>query len=443
LKFNPRAWIFLGILYICYVLYGTLLPFDFTFSLDVIQNNIENIEWMKQSGRSFYILRDLDAIANIFFFIPLGIIIFNVRSSFGIKRKLISDIVLATLAGLFLSTFIELAQLLLEERRTSLVDILMNTVGCFLGAIIGYAFSQFQAQSARQKIRHFIHHIPSVFLVIPFLLISLFISENLSFDFLNSRRGRIRYNWDYILRPYWIWLFLYAYIPISLFTFRKVKNRLSNVQLPALYIISFFISISVIGIIELIKYVVHTTSTLQENMVVASFGIIVGILFSEVSLENRLTSSKTVNRRIIYVLIGIYVIVGSMILYKSAYPFNFNFSLSYIFDKTLFSLLSKYSFIPFFGFRKLFIYSVQNILLYLPIGIILCELIPKINHTKKVLLIVISCIILIMIPFGIKILNKNLTPFIYEIPTNVLGIVVGYFIWFELRGKVKKGNDSI
>ena len=150
------------------MVYGTLLPFNFTFSLDVIQNNLGNIEGIVPDGRSYFLTRNIDAIANIFFFLPLGIILFNARSTFGHKKGYLFDIALATLAGFFLSVVIELAQLLIEERRTSLIDILMNTIGCFTGAILGYIINQFLTQTAGKKIRQFFNDVPAIiFIILP------------------------------------------------------------------------------------------------------------------------------------------------------------------------------------------------------------------------------------------------------------------------------------
>lgn len=431
MNFSQRTWIIFAILYICYIIYGTLSPFNFNFSLDEIRNNLGNIEGIVPYGRSFILIRNIDAIANIFFFIPLGIILFNARYRLGHKKTYIFDIVLATLIGFFLSVFIEFAQLFIDERQTSLKDVLMNTIGGLSGAILGYVINQYLTQSARQKIRHFFSNFPTIILIIPFLLVNLFISGKFSSDFLQSERVvNFHRNWYYTFKPIWIWLLLYAYIPIGILIALKVKNRFRHVRLFTFYTISFFISLSIIGITDLIKYVGNLTSTPFAMIFLALFGILVGIVFSDVSGENRLTGSQLVHRRKKIILTGIYLLMGLIIVYKSAYPFNFNFSFSYIYDKTLYSLLSTYSYIPHPGFRRILPYLLQNILLYLPLGVILYELELKINEGSKVKLAVLSSIMLIVIPFLIKISNQNVTPFLFEIPANVFGIFLGYVIWF-------------
>jgi glycopeptide antibiotics resistance protein len=436
LKFSPRTWFLFGILYIFYIAYGTLLPFNFSFSFDIIQNNIGNIEWLEHYGRAYFITKNIDAIANIFFFIPLGLLIYNARFASGHKRRYLLDIFLATISGLLLSTVIEFMQLLIVERKTSIIDILMNTIGCFFGAILGYLFNQFLMKVTRQKIGYFVKNLPPIILIMPFLLVSLFISEKFSLKILNSEKtGNIHFNWNFIFKPIWIWLVLYVYIPIGTLVTATIRKKYSKFTLPMIYLISFIVAITISGLVELIKYFGHSTSTPFENILFGIFGILIGMAFSEVFGKGPKPESNSEKRKIVNILTVIYGLLGFIILYKSTYPFKFNFSKSYIFDKTLFSLLSTYSFIPFTGLLKLFIYSAQNILLFLPIGIVIWELETYLNDKKKIVLLVTSLILIIIISFTIQILNQNLTPFLYEIPTNILGIFTGYFIWHGFQSE--------
>ena len=63
----------IAILYTAYIVYGTLLPFDFSFSMELIEKGLGNIEWVERYGKYFYTTKNVDAIANFAFFIPLGI----------------------------------------------------------------------------------------------------------------------------------------------------------------------------------------------------------------------------------------------------------------------------------------------------------------------------------------------------------------------------------
>jgi hypothetical protein len=141
----------------------------------------------------------------------------------------------------------------------------------------------------------------------------------------------------------------------------------------------------------------------------------------------------------IYILSGLLLFFGSLILYKSAYPLKFNVSQDYILNKSVFSLLSTYSFVPFSGFLKLFVYTIQNILLFIPIGIILSEFERYIDFKKNIYILVILSTVIIITSFIIKIMNEYQIPFLFEVPTNVFGIFLGYFIWYGFR----RGNKTI
>jgi len=65
MKFSSRTWLLLGILYTGYIVYGTLLPFNFSFSFELIQSNLGNIEWIEEYGQSFFSTKNIDAIVNI------------------------------------------------------------------------------------------------------------------------------------------------------------------------------------------------------------------------------------------------------------------------------------------------------------------------------------------------------------------------------------------
>jgi len=432
LKFSPRAWFLLGILYISYIVYGTLLPFNFSF--EFIQANLQKIEWLGQYPRPYLFTKSIDAIANIFFFIPLGIIIFNAHLASSHRRNFLIHILLATLSGFTLSLIIEFLQLLTVERKTSLIDLVMNTIGCFSGAFLGYLFNQILVKVTQQKIDNFVKNLPPIILIVPFLLLSFFISEKFSLNFLKPKQiESTHFNWEFIFKPVWIWLVLYVYFPIGTIVTHAIRRKYANLTSLLIGIIGFFSALALSSSVELMKYIGGITATPLDNLFFGIFGILIGIAFSEVLRNKYEVMEKSGNQRSVNILILIYGLLGLIVLYKSAYPFKFNFSKSYIFDKMVFSLLSTYSFIPFNGLLKLFIYSAQNILLFLPIGIVLCEIETYLNMKKKIFLLLTFFLFFILLPFGIQILNQNLTPFLYEILTNILGIFTGYFIWHGFR----------
>jgi glycopeptide antibiotics resistance protein len=412
-----------------------LLPFD--FSIEIFQANLGNIERFKPYGKPFYIAKNFDAIANILFFIPLGIIFYNTRYAFRKKRIILIDLSLATLTGLLLSLSIELTQLLIKERTTSLVDIMMNAFGSFLGALIALIFTNIFNYSNRKKIVSFFRNLPSELYLIPFLFISFLIPENIPVYLLDSEKiENIYFSWDYIIRPTWIWSVLYVTIPISVIISISINKRFKLSQKYYCIFLSFLVSLILLGIIELIKSSGNSGLIPPENIISGVFGVMIGIIIHELLSAKYIRDRSFWKQKSTFILFILFLFLGSLILYKSAYPLNFNFSQDYILKKSAYALLSTYSFIPFSGFMNLFVYTIQNILLFLPIGIILSEMERYSNLKKNIYFLVVPSILLIMISFTVKIVTENQIPLLLEIPIDVLGIFSGYFIWYGFQKSI-------
>ena len=168
MRFSSPTWMIGGILYICYIIYGTLLPFDFSFSLELIEKGLGNIEWVERYGKYFYTTKNIDAIANFLFFVPLGIILYNLRISSDRSRNPLIDIGLVTLFGIILSISIEFLQLLIKERTTSYIDIMMNSLGCLSGTIIAYILPKIFSTDHMQSLRIKLRNLPSIILILKY-----------------------------------------------------------------------------------------------------------------------------------------------------------------------------------------------------------------------------------------------------------------------------------
>jgi len=436
-KFSYRIWLLLGILYTLYILYSTLVPFNFTGEL--LQKNLGNVEWLNRSGNSLFTARNFDVIANVLFFIPLGIIIYNIRYAFSKKRNAFINLGLSLGIGLLLSFTIEVIQLFLQERTTSLIDIIMNAMGCFLGAMIAWLFTKFFSYSNRQKIAQWFNRLPAVVYLIPLLLISIFVNESSYQSLLNSENiENIYFSWIYNIEPSWIWHFLYVYI----ITGALVSNTLKKYQplLPAVvhYVYSFFLSIILLGIIEIIKISGDISSIAQENYIAAMTGILLGIVFHRIISKDVINDHNLHKNTVKLLLFGFLFLLGLLILYKSLYPFNFNFSREYLQKKVFYTLFSIHSFVPFSGFVDLLVYTIQNILLFIPLGIILNEIERHFDRSINICIFIITSVMLITAAIILKVINDNQNPLLLEVPINVLGIFSGYFLWYGFRKEKKE-----
>lgn len=85
-------------------------------------------------GKQRLYIRDI--VANIFFFLPIGF--FSAMLLGRSFKKIISIIVLSVIIGCVLSVSVELLQIYLPSRFSSMLDVLSNTSGAALGALAGY-----------------------------------------------------------------------------------------------------------------------------------------------------------------------------------------------------------------------------------------------------------------------------------------------------------------
>ena len=88
-------------------------------------------------GRQGLYVRDL--VANIFFFLPVGY--FSAMFLWLRRMKIVRIITLSVIAGLLLSVSVELLQIFLPSRYSSMVDVLSNTAGTAIGAMAGLIHS--------------------------------------------------------------------------------------------------------------------------------------------------------------------------------------------------------------------------------------------------------------------------------------------------------------
>jgi glycopeptide antibiotics resistance protein len=420
-----------------YILYSTLVPFN--FSIEILQNNLGNIEWFSRGGKSLFTTTSFDVIANILFFIPLGIIILNTRYAFGKNSQILFNMGLAIGVGLLLSFTIEMTQLFLRERSTSLIDIIMNTTGCFLGALTAWIFTQLLNYSNRQKIVRWVQKLPPAVYLLPFLFISFIINDKTIESLLTSENIKnIYFSWEYIIKPTWIWLFLYVYIATGVLVSYSLKKYQQTSPKYLFYFFGFFLSIILLGTIEIIKTSGQIFSIPPENIAASIIGILLGISFYEIISQKNIDNRKLKKR--IFVLTGFIFLLGLLILYKSLFPFKFNFSGDYLQKKLVYSLLSTHSFVPFSGFVDLCVYTIQNILLYVPLGIILNEIERDFNKKSNIGVIIIPSVILITASFILKVINDNQTPLLLEVPINVLGVFSGYFLWYGFRKEKQESS---
>jgi VanZ family protein len=125
------------ILWGLFILYGTLLPFDFSASSDLIERRLRQL-WerpIRGMGGSW-----ADVYSNVAFFMPWGFLLAIWREKRGSSWWW--TLVLALLTGACFSASVELLQLFAPRRVTSLIDLVTNTFGSVVGALLGWPLAR-------------------------------------------------------------------------------------------------------------------------------------------------------------------------------------------------------------------------------------------------------------------------------------------------------------
>ncbi len=124
----------LFILYLLFIYYNVLIPFQFSFDWSVVARRLHEIEFLFYSPRGHISLTDIAG--NILLFIPFGFLLFALLQRLGPVRA----VVLTAGLGTLVSCSIEFLQLFVADRHTSFNDVLTNTTGAFLGATMATVY---------------------------------------------------------------------------------------------------------------------------------------------------------------------------------------------------------------------------------------------------------------------------------------------------------------
>ncbi len=147
-QWQKHLAIILLVLWGLFIVYGTMLPFDFSASGDLIQSRLQRL-WarpLRGMGGSW-----ADVYSNIAFFMPWGFLLAIWRVGRGSSWW--ATLVLAMLSAACLSGSVEIVQLFAPNRSTSVVDLVTNTFGSVVGAAIGWPLARWIWPVASIRIR--------------------------------------------------------------------------------------------------------------------------------------------------------------------------------------------------------------------------------------------------------------------------------------------------
>ena len=133
-----RYFFYAAMLYLIFVIYGSLVPLDFRdIPLNDAINQFKNIRYLNLGMGSL-----ADWVANILLMIPLAFLWFTLLTKNARLPAKIFLFIIIWLACFLLALAIEFTQLFFPPRTVSINDIIAESLGSFIGCIAGWLFGQ-------------------------------------------------------------------------------------------------------------------------------------------------------------------------------------------------------------------------------------------------------------------------------------------------------------
>ena len=172
---NQKVVRFLCISYVFFTLYNTLIPFSFDFGFADLADRLSRVSLTPYfvDGKRVALT---DIVGNIILFIPFGFFFYMLR----FYRRENLPIFITTIAGAGLSLTIEFLQLFIQSRDTAIHDLINNTLGSGIGAVVASIYAAKIADVSRKLFYEILDSKPYL-LIIVFIAIAQFISAVMPF----------------------------------------------------------------------------------------------------------------------------------------------------------------------------------------------------------------------------------------------------------------------
>jgi glycopeptide antibiotics resistance protein len=422
--------------YTLYMIYGTTLPFRFTLSRSVILEQLEKLISLQYYSSLPSSTIQIDGLSNILFFIPFGLFFFNAaahRKDHDYSQKTFRNIIIS---GALLSTSVELLQIFTVNRSPSLLDILTNTVGTYLGVLIGYVMVQ---KGYREKLNLLFERIsgnPDLFLISTYLLY-LFLAALAPFN-LNLSPFRIYWSlsriteFEFMLHsnPSKIFGILYVFAPAG-YIFARTLRRYNKGSYLFQTFTTIVIGFSLCFIVELIQLFVSSWYFSWPDIYMGWIGVLYG-LFSYQLLHRKLYGrhmpdpwrSSEYGPPLYYFFLANYIV---FLFYKFLYPFDF--ATEELARKLSFFLFDLNSYIPSKNMFDLVVILMKNVVLFVPAGVIIFENQQR-SHGFWINLLMIF---LILAAKSMQLINTHQRPLLYDFFGMGSGIAIGFLFWAEFK----------
>ncbi|MBN2425354.1 MAG: VanZ family protein [Calditrichaceae bacterium] len=435
---NKWFLIFLG--YTIFIIYGTTIPFRFSTDADTIQRNLDKLFIFFDESHSVLSNPGSDMVANILFFIPFGLFLFNLLY-YEKERKLhLGTILFITLSGFILSTLVETIQIFSPRRTASVPDVITNTFGTLIGSGFGYYL---------YKNRHFhrIHDFienrlknPIIILMMVYSLFIFFIglapfNFNISPRFVSLRILHLKLIEDaFIEKPSNLFSIIFIFGPGGYIFTQYFTKILSQKHLLKSAVLAVFFGSLLCVFVEAGQLFVNSRSFSGSDVLSGITGVLYGTITYLFFHQEKFTTTS-VGRKKKYYYLFIFFIINYVIfvVYKYLYPFHFVNNIAMIDNKLDFFLFNILSYAPSNRLRTLSLLTIKNIALFVPLGLISRELCEHFTVFKTRLSLAIITGFFVMAIKLLQIINQNQIPLLFDFFGITIGVLIGYYIWKEIR----------
>ena len=429
--------------YIFFVVYSTIVPFNFITGFEIFSQRLSRIDWVPLKRNQGFIARS-DVVANVLFFMPLGILL-SLRKILKYYRNFsLMDWFQIFITGFSVSLIVEFLQLFTFDRHTSVTDLLTNTLGNLLGAFLMLAiYLKFHAE-----IKHLLYYLfvrkPEMS-ISGIFLIFIFISYSIPFTFQPALIS-IKESYLILLRsPVHFHTFV-VYLPSNIIIF----GSFSYLLLMGIfrYFVDFFNSrkiylliLALLGLpflLELFQLLIPIRNHALTDIIAAEIGVLSGLLFFHIQKMRRFRDQdlQTISH-------AEYLQAHAVFFQFLALIYVFFIFYYFSFTRPLFTSLNNFKVLFQPGIENnfsvlklkrlnLLIHFTKEVFAFLPAGFILSLLIDELKNWWKmggfiaILLTIFLIGILICSPFPFSIFFTFLS-----ISATILGIWLGY-IGYEI-----------
>ena len=350
--------------YALFVMYATLLPFQFTFDRTALEQKRAWINWNPTQLVSGEPTPLSDVVSNIAFFMPLGVIGLHAQRRSGLAAK----IARVTLAGAALSLGVETLQFFTPTRNPATSDVLTNGGGTALGALLAAFFQQHQG-NLHQRVLAWMRREPLLPVCIGFGLVVI-LAALIPFDFALTipylKRAVRAARLDPFKDPsQWrtsaALLLQYAVLAgLALQTATRMRWGHVLVRVAAC---GFGIGLLGVGL-EVMQLVVRSRTTSARDALAAVMGVVVGLVVAAVLGTGR-------RARYGWLVVGV-AYAGSIIL-LALQPFEFDFTWEALRGRVSYTSLIPYSSYYYRANVAAVADFLEGLLCYLPLAFVLAH----------------------------------------------------------------------